>query len=88
MGARYTREDAEAAFLRLCKLTGNRPAESYDDKGAWYLDHARGGYRVEKFEGSGGVSLPFGFDRRNAERFCDAVYFAHRTIWEMENSNA
>jgi hypothetical protein len=76
---KYTRKDAEAAFDRLIKAIGGRVATSYKDVGAYRLDWngTYGGGNIELIVSEGGgVSQPFGMQRRNAREFCDSVRFA------------
>jgi hypothetical protein len=76
---RYTRKDAENAFERLLTATGNRRSTSWNDVGGWNLDYAAcyGGYVVEEVNNpSGGISQPFGSQRRTAREFVDCVRFA------------
>lgn len=86
MSERYTKKDAEAAFLRLVEATGNRVAESYNDVGGWQLDHnsVYGGYVVHEISNEhGAVSEPYSSTRRNAREFCDVVWFAIRTLEQV-----
>lgn len=83
MADRYTKRDAVAAFERLMKATGNRPAQSYKDVGGWVLDHngIYGGYVVEQiYNENGAITQPFGYRRRTAREFCDVVNFACQAI--------
>jgi hypothetical protein len=83
MSDRYTRKDAEAAFTRLISAIGGRVATTYNDVGAYRLDWngTYGGGNIELITSqSGGVSQPFGMQRRNAREFCDSVRFALDTL--------
>lgn len=82
MSDRYTRKDAEGAFLRLCAVCNKQPATDYADKGAWALDYAPvyGGYAVRELMDGGGAAEPFGSTRRSARDFCYTVNFAIRAI--------
>lgn len=83
MSDRYTRKDAEAAFNRLISAIGGRVAKDYKDVGAYRLDWngSYGGGNIERISNEpGGVSQPFGANRRNAREFCDAVRFALDTL--------
>ncbi len=80
---RYTRKDAEACFKRLCETLDKRIATSYNDVGAWSLDHnaTYGGYVVDEITtDGGGISKPLGDRRRPAREFCEAVWFALRVL--------
>jgi hypothetical protein len=84
---RYTRKDAEAAFERLCNLTGHH-AGPWNEVGAWQLDAnpTYGGYMVVEISNEhGGQSTPFGPMRRSARDFCDAVRFAEDTLQSVES---
>ena len=88
MSERYTKKDAEAAFLRLLKATGNREAKSYNDVGGWQLDYngVYGGFVIHEISNEhGAVSEPFSSERRNAREFCDVVRF---TLRALENIRA
>lgn len=83
MADRYTRRDAQAAFARLLLACGKREAASYKDVGGWTLDHnsVYGGYVVEQVVSErGGITQPFGGQRRAAREFCDTVRFATDAI--------
>jgi hypothetical protein len=87
MSERYTRKDAERALGRLAVATGHRIADSYNDVGGWTLDYAScyGGFVVhEVYNETGGISLPFGHERRTAREFCDAVRFALYAIEQAQ----
>ena len=87
MSQRYTRKDAEHAFERLLAMTGKRKATSWNDVGGWTLDYAPiyGGYNVEEISSpSGGVSQPFGMQRRTAREFCDTVRFLADALRAMD----
>jgi hypothetical protein len=74
---RYTRKDAENALQRLVFALGGKIAKDYKDVHGYRLDHAYGGYNVERIVNEqGGVTLPFGMQRRTAREFVDAVRFA------------
>jgi hypothetical protein len=88
MADRYTKRDAQAAFARLLLACSRREAASYQDVGSWTLDHngIYGGYLVnEIFNEQGAITCPFGYQRRTAREFCDAVNFATRAI-DIRNS--
>lgn len=72
MSQRFTKADAERAFLRLVEDAGARVANDYKDVGGWRLDYAAcyGGYVVEKIMNErGGISHPLGGERRTAKEF-------------------
>lgn len=80
---RYTRKDAERSFWQLCASLGKRVAGSYNDVGAWTLDYnsVYGGYVVHEIStDGGGVSEPFGSQRRPAREFCSCVNFTIRAL--------
>lgn len=84
---RYTRKDAEASFTRLITAIGGRVATAYNDVGAYRLDWngTYGGGVIERVSNpQGGVSQPFGMQRRNAREFCDAVRFAMDVLTAKE----
>lgn len=85
---RTTEAHVESAFKRLCAVTGHRVATSYNDVGAWRLDHngSYGGFVVEEIIGTtGAVTRPLGDKRRSAREFYDAAWFAINAI---ESANA
>ena len=88
MSDRYTRKDAEAAFTRLISAIGGRVATKYNDVGAYRLDwNGVYGGNIELISNEqGGVSQPFGVQRRNAREFCDAVCFAIDATIEIQVS--
>jgi hypothetical protein len=88
MSDRYTRKDAESAFVRLREVCGKRHAESYGDVGGWRLDYngVYGGFVVEEIVNEGGgITHPLGEGRRRARDFVDAVRFATRVIEARES---
>jgi hypothetical protein len=93
MAERYTRRDAEAAFARLLLACRKREATSCKDVGGWTLDHngIYGGYVVQEIHNeNGAITQPFGYQRRTAREFCDAVNFAThavsiREFWNRKN---
>jgi len=90
-GDRYTRKDAERAFVRLCGMTGHRPARAWNDVGGWLFDWNGtygGGVVAEVVTDGGGQSHPLGDRRRTAREFCDAVYFAARVLDAVESDTA
>lgn len=93
MSERYTRKDAEAAFRRLCKVTGHQESLTYSDHraGDWVLDYTGcyGGFVIEEYldTDTGRITHPLGSERRTTREFCDAVRFAIRAIEALETSN-
>lgn len=82
MSDRYTKRHAEAAFLRLVDALGPAPAGQH-----WALDHAPGGYVVELVKDQGGgVSQPFGWQRRNAREFVTTVRFLTDALYVMKEN--
>lgn len=93
MATRYTKRDAQGAFARLLLACRKHEATSYKNVGGWTLDHngVYGGYVVQEIVNEGGgVACPFGYQRRTAREFCDAVLFAThavgiREFWNRKN---
>lgn len=83
MSDRYTRKDAEAAFVHLCRAVGKGTATSYNDVGAWTLDYNAtygGAVVAEIVNDGGGQSHPLGDRRMSPREFCAAAWFAIRAI--------
>lgn len=79
---RYTRKNAEARFVELCKVLGKRIATSHKDVGAWFLDHnsTYGGFIICEYMANGGEWHPICNRRMPAREFCETVNFAIRCI--------
>ena len=81
-----TRKEVEGVFGFWVSCIGGRVATSYNDVGAYRLDHNSiyGGYTIERIcnEG-GGVSQPIGADRLSAYYFVAALRKAMRTVEEL-----
>lgn len=75
---RYTRKDAETAFIALCAALGKRVAADWRDRGAWTLDYAAcyGGYVVAELTENGGQGHPLGHTRRSAKDFYLTAWYA------------
>lgn len=83
---RYTRKDAERAYIRLRDALGKKEnvwtREGNENRpvvGGWNLDWnpTYGGGVVEEIcNENGGVNMPLGYQRRNAREFVAAVQFA------------
>lgn len=90
MSERTTKGHVESAFRALCKATGKREASSYNDVGAWRLDHASsyGGWNIEEITNErGGVRHPLGSKRRGNADFYDVAWFAVNAIDEMRRQS-
>jgi hypothetical protein len=76
---RTTKSEVQAVFERFCKVHGYRIATSYNDVGAYELDHAGiyGGYVINQIANEdGGLNQPFGSKRMRAEAFVDSMRMA------------
>ena len=80
---RITKANVEAAFKALCKELGKRAATSWNDVGAWRLDHVAsyGGYVIEEIINEhGAVDHPINSVRMKGNEFYDTVWFALRLL--------
>lgn len=83
MSFRYTRKGCQSQFERLAAAL-DKPIydpDRYPDPqiGSWRLDHngVYGGYVIEEsFNGYGGITMPLGYRRRNADTFVSTITFA------------
>lgn len=76
---RTTKSEVQAVFERFCKVHGYRIATSFNDVGAYELDHNSiyGGYVINQImNDGGGVTQPFGSKRMKAEPFVDSMRMA------------
>ena len=74
---KYTRKEVEGMFNRLLKASGKSADE-------WFLDYIScyGGYVIQKQEGGGGCSHPFGCLRRSAREMYLSM---HMTVEALED---
>ena len=80
---RTTKKEVENSFKAFIKAINGKVATSYNDVGAYDLDHnsTYGGYVIERVHNEhGGVSHPFGDTRRNASEMASTLWFAASAI--------
>jgi hypothetical protein len=74
---RMTKEKVTYWFERLCAKLGKLVAKDYNEVGKWKLDHYLGRVNIEEIAStSGGVTHPFGPDRRTLRDMYDVLRFA------------
>jgi len=84
---RTSRKEVEAAFELFVKSIGGKVATGYNDVGAYRLDYNNvyGGYNIEQIHTqSGGVTNPFGANRRTASEMFDTLHFGRYTAETMK----
>jgi len=86
---RYTRKDVATHFARFVKAIGGRVARSYNDDGAYLLDHngVYGGYCIMRLVGTaGGQTHVCGAMRRGPTAMMETLSFAIDAIGEKERA--
>jgi hypothetical protein len=82
-----TKASLLAAFKALDGELGGRVAKSYDDHGAYTLDGAYGGYRIEQIcTDSTGVSAPFGHRRMSKAEAYHTFWFAVEVLRQAKTT--
>src|SRR5438034_63621 len=84
---RYTRNDVDRQFERFVKAIGGRVARTYNDDGAYLLDHngIYGGYNIMRLDGTAGGQMHVcGAMRRGPTAMVEALSFAMDAIQEKE----
>ena len=82
---RYTRKDVEAQFERFVTAIGGRVARSYNEDGAYVLDHngVYGGYNIVRLtDTAGGQTHVCGAMRRGPTAMIETLSFAIDAIEE------
>jgi hypothetical protein len=89
MTYRATETELNEAFNLFCQAIGKRVAQTWNDIGAWTLDHAKeyGGYVIQEIIDSRGArEIPLGDQRYSATELVERMRFALRWL-EQRNSN-
>ena len=89
MRDRYTRKDVEAQFERFVMAIGGRVARSYNDDGAYLLDHnsVYGGYNIVRLTGNaGGQTHVCGAMRRGPTAMIETLSFAIDAIEDRKRN--
>ena len=77
--ARVTKDEVKAVFERFVQRLGGRVATSYNDVGAYQLDHnsVYGGWVIQRvYNEHGAVESPFYHTRRSSKEFVETLWFA------------
>ena len=74
---RMSKDKVEYWFEMLCRKLGKLIAKDYNEVGKWKLDYYLGRVNIEEINSaSGGVTHPFGPDRRTMQGMYDILRFA------------
>ncbi len=85
---RVKESEVRAVFERFCKAHGFRMASTWNDVGGLKLDHnsVYGGWCINKIDNDGGgISCPFGYERKQNGEFVDMMRFAIMAESEKKN---
>jgi len=89
MTYRPTRTELNEVFNLFCEAIGKRVADTYDDTGAWTLDHAKdyGGYVIQEIVNDQGArEMPLGHERLSATELVERMRFSLRWL-EQKNKD-
>ena len=88
MTYRATKSVVNEVFTLFCKAIGKRIAATYNDTGAWTLDHAKeyGGYVIQEIiNDQGAREMPLGHERVSGTELIERMRFALRSF-EQRNT--
>ena len=86
--ARVTRKEVQATYRHWLSVIGAREATSYNDVGAYALDHnsAYGGWRIERIVNDGGGIAEVNYGRMSGPEFIQALHFACTSVGEQSRN--
>ena len=89
MTYRATKSEVNEVFSLFCEAIGKRVADTYDDTGAWTLDHAKeyGGYVIYQIiNDRGAKDTPLGDQRYSATELVERIRFALRWLEQKDRN--
>jgi len=88
MAYRPTSKEVSEVFEMFCRAIGKRVAKTWNDVGAWKMDHTReyGGYAVQEIlDEKGSVTMPIGDERLKPTEFVERMRFALRWLEQKQS---